>query len=558
MGSRDPIYRVPGVGGKFQEKFCMAASDKLLQLIADLQRGMTAVHGRRALLEYARASSGARLALLFVLDKERQRLVLLKRCGRRLLSQTHHPRQVSPSSTASDSKKKQLDTTHISIHGLFGSALETNGLSHISHAFTDPRTLEEEQYWIGRDNGHLILGTIGNQQGVLVLCFDVEDKPSSDPHDRQQAVTEEGNLLVCTTLLSTYLSIKEGASSRKGPHSTSSPPPPLRDDAPSQAFSKKSAPNLGTDTQQSAKIVRQLAELYEIKLKAAIDQERNRIAHDIHDGAAQHIAHAAHKLEFIQRIFEKQPELAQRELDRTVVLLKEGLNDLRHGISSLIPVQLEEQGFVAALQSLLSEHMQDEPGLKIGYEGDNLALLPHSLEISIYRFIQEALNNVRKHAQATRVTIRIRILTNILLIEVSDNGHGFDVEQVLGNVGVPLLLPLPAGNADTPGGIPPSMGLRTMRERVQQAGGSWEFQSKRGEGTTVKARFPFGDRAAVLTNREREVLQLLAEGLTNRAIAEKLSVSTETIKSHVHHIMQKMQVNDRTLVAVRATKQRWL
>ncbi len=544
----------------------MAASDKLLQLIADLQRGMTAVHGRRALLEYARASSGARLALLFVLDKERQRLVLLKRCGRRLLSQTHHPRQVSPSSTASDSKKKQLDTTHISIHGLFGSALETNGLSHISHAFTDPRTLEEEQYWIGRDNGHLILGTIGNQQGVLVLCFDVEDKPSSDPHDRQQAVTEEGNLLVCTTLLSTYLSIKEGASSRKGPHSTSSPPPPLRDDAPSQAFSKKSAPNLGTDTQQSAKIVRQLAELYEIKLKAAIDQERNRIAHDIHDGAAQHIAHAAHKLEFIQRIFEKQPELAQRELDRTVVLLKEGLNDLRHGISSLIPVQLEEQGFVAALQSLLSEHMQDEPGLKIGYEGDNLALLPHSLEISIYRFIQEALNNVRKHAQATRVTIRIRILTNILLIEVSDNGHGFDVEQVLGNVGVPLLLPscspcpqaMPAGNADTPGGIPPSMGLRTMRERVQQAGGSWEFQSKRGEGTTVKARFPFGDRAAVLTNREREVLQLLAEGLTNRAIAEKLSVSTETIKSHVHHIMQKMQVNDRTLVAVRATKQRWL
>jgi len=263
---------------------------------------------------------------------------------------------------------------------------------------------------------------------------------------------------------------------------------------------------------------------------------------------------------------EKQPELAQRELDRTVVLLKEGLNDLRHGISSLIPVQLEEQGFVAALQSLLSEHMQDEPGLKIGYEGDNLALLPHSLEISIYRFIQEALNNVRKHAQATRVTIRIRILTNILLIEVSDNGHGFDVEQVLGNVGVPLLLPscspcpqaMPAGNAGIPGGIPPSMGLRTMRERVQQAGGSWELQSKRGEGTTVKARFPLGDAAPVLTNREREVLQLLAEGLTNRAIAEKLSVSTETIKSHVHHIMQKMQVNDRTLVAVRATKQRWL
>jgi signal transduction histidine kinase/DNA-binding CsgD family transcriptional regulator len=539
----------------------MAASDKLLQLIADLQRDMTAVQGRRALLEYARASSGARLALLFVLDKERQKLVLLKRCGRRLLSQTHHPRQASPSSTTSDSKKKQLDTTHISIHGLFGSALETNGLSHISHAFTDPRTLEEEQYWIGRDNGHLILGTIGNQQGVLVLCFDAQDKPSSDPQDRQQAVTEEGNLLVCTTLLSTYLSIKTPRVSAKGTSTNAHHPGnvgvPLAGTLGRGILGTGilGAGSLGTgiqktDTQQSAKIVRQLAELYEIKLKAAIDQERNRIAHDIHDGAAQHIAHAAYKLEFIQRIFEKQPELAQRELDRTVVLLKEGLNDLRHGISSLIPVQLEEQGFVTALQSLLSEHMQDEPGLKIGYEGDDLSLLPHSLEISIYRFIQEALNNVRKHAQASRVSIRIRILANMLLVEVSDNGQGFEVEQVLRNVGVPL--------AGTPSGIPPSMGLRTMRERVQQAGGSWEFQSKLGEGTTVKARFPFGDTAAILTNREREVLQLLAEGLTNRAIAEKLSVSTETIKSHVHHIMQKMQVNDRTLVAVRATKQRWL
>jgi RNA polymerase sigma factor (sigma-70 family) len=62
----------------------------------------------------------------------------------------------------------------------------------------------------------------------------------------------------------------------------------------------------------------------------------------------------------------------------------------------------------------------------------------------------------------------------------------------------------------------------------------------------------------VLTQREREVLRLLVEGLTNRAIAERLSVSTETIKSHVHHIMQKLHVNDRTQAAVIATKERWL
>ena len=61
-----------------------------------------------------------------------------------------------------------------------------------------------------------------------------------------------------------------------------------------------------------------------------------------------------------------------------------------------------------------------------------------------------------------------------------------------------------------------------------------------------------------MTKREREVLQLLMRGLTNRAIAEQLSVSVETVKSHVHHIIQKMQVHDRTQAAVEATKQRLL
>lgn len=62
----------------------------------------------------------------------------------------------------------------------------------------------------------------------------------------------------------------------------------------------------------------------------------------------------------------------------------------------------------------------------------------------------------------------------------------------------------------------------------------------------------------VLTRREREVLRLMVEGLTNRAIAENLSVSSETVKSHVQHIFCKLQVKDRTQAAVLATKQRWL
>jgi DNA-binding NarL/FixJ family response regulator len=83
----------------------------------------------------------------------------------------------------------------------------------------------------------------------------------------------------------------------------------------------------------------------------------------------------------------------------------------------------------------------------------------------------------------------------------------------------------------------------------------------------MRARFPLPTRAAPaisatqvspLTNRERDVLRLVIDGLTNRAIAEQLSVSTETIKSHVHHIMQKMNAKDRTHAAVLATRQHWV
>ena len=97
-----------------------------------------------------------------------------------------------------------------------------------------------------------------------------------------------------------------------------------------------------------------------------------------------------------------------------------------------------------------------------------------------------------------------------------------------------------------------------MQDRVEQAGGVLEITSKLNAGTTIKARFPLALSPLALTNREREVLRLLVDGATNRAIAGKLSVSIETVKSHVHHIMQKLQVKDRTQAAVLATRKQWV
>ncbi len=74
----------------------------------------------------------------------------------------------------------------------------------------------------------------------------------------------------------------------------------------------------------------------------------------------------------------------------------------------------------------------------------------------------------------------------------------------------------------------------------------------------MRARFPLTNAVQLLTSREQEVLRLIVDGLTNRDIAQKLSISLETVKSHVHHIMQKMQVKDRTQAAVVAMRQGWI
>jgi signal transduction histidine kinase len=282
--------------------------------------------------------------------------------------------------------------------------------------------------------------------------------------------------------------------------------------------------------------------------KTAIDRERNRIARDIHDGVAQQLALLLLKIEYVQRLLERssaqQLPVVQQELKRSHAMLKASLQDLRHGFSSIKPVQLEQLGLEQALQSLFTEFKINTPGCEIATTIVGIHKIPENLETPVYRLIQEALNNISKHAYASLVTIHIRVLPTLLIVEASDNGRGFHPEQ--------------ATTIDATSSTDKAVhhiGLQSMRERVNEAGGTWEIQSRPGVGTTIRARFPLIKSSMKLTNREREVLQLIIEGLTNRDIAGRLSISVETVKSHTHHIMQKMQVKDRTQAAVIATRQ---
>ncbi len=299
-------------------------------------------------------------------------------------------------------------------------------------------------------------------------------------------------------------------------------------------------------------------ELRTLEVQEAIEAERNRIARDLHDGPIQNVAHILHRLQNIEHMLEVQSSPVSEiiaEVKRTAQILDTSLRDLRHDVASLVPLALEEQGFTAALEALIDEYREHNPHLKLSFQANIPALQAPGLQGAVFRCIQEALSNIRKHSQAKQVSIRLQVVQNMLVVEIHDDGIGFlhhaVNERVLGNVPVAL------GERES-GGQVSHFGLRSMEERVRSVGGILELESHVGTGTLLKAYFPLPQQVQFLTNREREILRYIAQGMTNSEIALKLTISRETVKSHIHHIMRKLHVHDRTHAAVLATRQGWL
>ncbi len=281
------------------------------------------------------------------------------------------------------------------------------------------------------------------------------------------------------------------------------------------------------------------------ELRTALAQERNRIARDLHDGVVQQLAYALYKLEIIQHLLE--PDSAQQivaEIERISTILQESLQELRSTTTSFLPSQLSRYTFNEALASLLLSFQQDNPAISLKQHISISLPLSAGLEATTFRVIQEALNNIRKHAMAKEVTLHLELQADVLQLEIRDNGQGFDTRSVQ--------------NMLVAHSIEESMthnGLRGMYQRIQEIGGTWHIASEPGAGTTIEATFPLLESASDLTQREREILQLIVAGLDNHAIAQKLSIRNETVKKHVQHITQKLHVKDRAQVAVVASKQ---
>ena len=207
------------------------------------------------------------------------------------------------------------------------------------------------------------------------------------------------------------------------------------------------------------------------QLMNAQETERRRLSMEIHDGPLQSIAVAITELDrSLRRQDRGEAELARRELSSLRGTLTNMVAELRTVLSDLSLEILSNYGLEAAIRAY-AERFPDIEGINLTLRNSLQVRLPYSIELLLYRLAQETLANVRKHSQATEVMITLEDRENRLYMAISDNGRGFDVSEALAHS------QLQAGYR---------LGLRSMRQRIEEAQGGLTIESHPGEGTTLE------------------------------------------------------------------------
>lgn len=203
-------------------------------------------------------------------------------------------------------------------------------------------------------------------------------------------------------------------------------------------------------------------------LLRAHERDRQLLAYEIHDGMAQDVAGALMHLEAHQSKAKSDPASAQRDFEISLKLLRNTLDEARRVITGLRPPILDEQGIVAAIEYLINEHrLPNVVSIRFRHKVSARRFDP-LLDGTIYRIVQEALSNVRKHSGADQAEVSLVQVGERLQLEIADNGVGFDPTQVAEN----------------------RYGLEGIRERVRLLGGTVRVQSTLRKGTRIVIELP--------------------------------------------------------------------
>ena len=208
-----------------------------------------------------------------------------------------------------------------------------------------------------------------------------------------------------------------------------------------------------------------------------IEEERMRIARDMHDGPAQSMANLVLQAEILERLLDRNPKQLVTELAEFKNSVRNALEETRQLIFDLRPMTLDDLGLVPTLRKFIKEY-GDRYGLATRFNvvGQERRLLGNT-EGVLFRIVQEALTNVHKHARAKMAEVTMNLQPSRVSVVVKDDGQGFDVARTEANLHKNK-----------------NLGLLSMRERAELEKGTLEIRSQPGRGTEVKVEIPLSKR----------------------------------------------------------------
>lgn len=215
-------------------------------------------------------------------------------------------------------------------------------------------------------------------------------------------------------------------------------------------------------------LVNENAELHRQASQLAVNEERQRLARELHDSISQQLFAIMMSMAACSRIIDKDIDKAKKQFLMIEQLAAQAQAEMRALLLHLRPVQLEGKSLTVALDELLTELKQKHP-VEYTWKIDEIENLPSGIEEHIFRIAQEGLSNALRHSHASKVELSLRKHQNNLVLRISDNGTGFILQdQRQGS----------------------SMGLKNIEDRTNEIGGVLEILSSVGKGTTIIVRVP--------------------------------------------------------------------
>lgn len=202
------------------------------------------------------------------------------------------------------------------------------------------------------------------------------------------------------------------------------------------------------------------------------EEDRQRIARDLHDTSLQNLTHLVHKIELAGLYIDQDPVKAKLEVAVIRQNIKSVIDEIRNTIFDLRPMTFDDLGLKAAFERLIllfnENHLYE-----MEVEIEEVSCDTRLVLLTIYRVIQECFTNIKKYSNATKVTFHCHQKENLVVIDVTDNGKGFSVEEVEARTDMYM-----------------HFGISVMKERIKLLGGKIQITSEVGVGTEVHIEVP--------------------------------------------------------------------